>query len=328
MGWWGKGVVNGGKGGGGEREPQDNSRMGTAALQHADSSSASIRGARGRGSDGQLDAVNCKRVNVGGAQAAVYLQRLLQLKSPAHSAAITLSRMEELLHQHSYCALDYHHELEKWRSPEFYEREVHRMQLPFSMKTSAVSVEERKHQQLRRLQEVNHRRREERLQQDQERLEELLSVQRELFCYCTTDTGHQRELFCYCTTDSGHQRELFCYCRTDSGHQRELFCYCTTDTGHQRELFCYCTTDSGHQRELFCYCTTDSGHQRELFCYCTTDSGHQRELFCYCTTDSGHQRELFCYCRTDSGHQRELFCYCTTDSGHQRELFCYCTTDS
>ncbi|XP_029012559.1 actin-related protein 5 isoform X2 [Betta splendens] len=132
--------------------------------------------------NGRLDAVNCKRVNVAGSQAASYLQRLLQLKYPGHLAAITLSRMEELLHEHSYTAVDYHEELEKWRSPEFYEREVHRMQLPFSGKLpgGCVSVEERQErraQQLRRLQEINARRRGEKLQQDQERLDRLLAIQ-------------------------------------------------------------------------------------------------------------------------------------------------------
>ncbi|KAM7412252.1 hypothetical protein PAMA_021952 [Pampus argenteus] len=132
--------------------------------------------------NGRLDAVNCKRVNLAGAQAASYLQRLLQLKYPGHLAAITLSRMEELLHEHSYTAVDYQEELEKWRSPEFYEREVHRMQLPFTGKVpgGCVSVEERQErraQQLRRLQEINARRREEKLQQDQEKLDRLLAVQ-------------------------------------------------------------------------------------------------------------------------------------------------------
>ncbi|CAB1329415.1 unnamed protein product [Coregonus sp. 'balchen'] len=130
--------------------------------------------------NGRLDAGNCKRVNVGGNQAASYLQRLLQLKYPGHLAGVTLSRMEELLHEHSYTATDYHQELEKWRSAEFYEQEVHRMQLPFSAKGlgGVVSVEERQErrtQQLRRLQEINARRREEKLQQDQERLDKLLS---------------------------------------------------------------------------------------------------------------------------------------------------------
>lgn len=73
-------------------------------------------------------------------------------------------------------------ELEKWRSPEFYDREVHRMQLPFSGKVpgGSVSVEERQErraQQLRRLQEINARRREEKLLQDQEKLDGLMAVQ-------------------------------------------------------------------------------------------------------------------------------------------------------
>lgn len=57
--------------------------------------------------DCRLDAKNCKRINLGGSQAAGYLQRLLQLKYPGHLAAITLSRMEEILHEHSYIAEDY-----------------------------------------------------------------------------------------------------------------------------------------------------------------------------------------------------------------------------
>ncbi|XP_036434541.1 actin-related protein 5 [Colossoma macropomum] len=132
--------------------------------------------------NGRLDALNCKRVNIGGSHTAAYMQRLLQLKYPAHQAAITPSRMEELLHNHCYVAMDYQQELEKWRSAEFYEEEVHRMQLPFSGKVAGVfaSVEERQEkrvQQLRRLEELNNRHREERLQQDQERLDTLLAVQ-------------------------------------------------------------------------------------------------------------------------------------------------------
>lgn len=73
-------------------------------------------------------------------------------------------------------------ELEKWRSAEFYEAEVHRMQLPISGKVAGMyaSVEERQEkrvQQLRRLEEMSNRHREERLQQDQKRLHTLLTVQ-------------------------------------------------------------------------------------------------------------------------------------------------------
>uniref|UniRef100_A0A8C6VKI2 Actin-related protein 5 n=1 Tax=Naja naja TaxID=35670 RepID=A0A8C6VKI2_NAJNA len=132
--------------------------------------------------DGRLDARNGKRINLGGCQAALYLQRLLQLKYPGHFAAITLSRVEEILHEHSYIAEDYKEEMQKWRSPEYYENNVHKMQLPFSNKLLGSTVtseekQERRQQQLRRLQELNARRREEKLQLDQERLERLLYVQ-------------------------------------------------------------------------------------------------------------------------------------------------------
>ncbi|XP_064429234.1 actin-related protein 5 isoform X5 [Mirounga angustirostris] len=132
--------------------------------------------------EGRLDAKNCKRINLGGSQAAGYLQRLLQLKYPGHLAAITLSRMEEILHEHSYVAEDYVEELQKWQCPDYYENNVHKMQLPFSSKLlgstlSSEEKQERRQQQLRRLQELNARRREEKLQLDQERLDRLLYVQ-------------------------------------------------------------------------------------------------------------------------------------------------------
>ncbi|XP_036273652.1 actin-related protein 5 isoform X3 [Pipistrellus kuhlii] len=132
--------------------------------------------------EGRLDAKNCKRINLGGSHAAGYLQRLLQLKYPGHLAAITLSRMEEILHEHSYIAEDYAEELQKWRCPDYYENNVHKMQLPFSSKLlgstlTAEEKQERRQQQLRRLQELNARRREEKLQLDQERLDRLQYVQ-------------------------------------------------------------------------------------------------------------------------------------------------------
>lgn len=68
------------------------------------------------------------------------------------------------------------------------------MQLPFSGKVpgGCVSVEERQErraQQLRRLQEINARRREEKLQQDQERLNKLTAVQARNVQFRMTYTG-------------------------------------------------------------------------------------------------------------------------------------------
>jgi len=75
-----------------------------------------------------------------------------------------------------------HSELQKWRSPEYYENNMHKMQLPFSNKLLGSTLtseekQERRQQQLRRLQELNARRREEKLQLDQERLDRLLYIQ-------------------------------------------------------------------------------------------------------------------------------------------------------
>lgn len=69
------------------------------------------------------------------------------------------------------------------------------MQLPFSSKLlgstlTAEEKQERRQQQLRRLQELNARRREEKLQLDQERLERLLYVQAGAVC------GWTLALFC------------------------------------------------------------------------------------------------------------------------------------
>lgn len=132
--------------------------------------------------DGRLDGKNCKRINIGGFQGVTYLHRLMQLKYPGHLSAVTLSRMEEILHEHCYIPDDYIEELKKWRCPDYYEQNVHKMQLPFSSKLLGTAVtseekQERRQQQLKRLQELNARRREEKLQQDQERLERLLCVQ-------------------------------------------------------------------------------------------------------------------------------------------------------
>lgn len=78
--------------------------------------------------------------------------------------------------------LSKHAELQKWRCPEYYENNMHKMQLPFSNKLLGSTLtseekQERRQQQLRRLQELNARRREEKLQLDQERLDRLLYVQ-------------------------------------------------------------------------------------------------------------------------------------------------------
>nr|XP_006818942.1 PREDICTED: actin-related protein 5-like [Saccoglossus kowalevskii] len=131
--------------------------------------------------NGRVNSTNCKRINIGSSHATSFMHRLLQLKYPAHFTAITLSRSEELTNEHCYMAVDYQDELNDWNSLEYYYENVHKIQLPFTpipgSSLSAKDKEERKQQQVKRLQAMNAKRREERLAAEQEKLQQLMSIQ-------------------------------------------------------------------------------------------------------------------------------------------------------
>ncbi|KAF3427356.1 hypothetical protein E2986_04056 [Frieseomelitta varia] len=132
--------------------------------------------------DGKADPVNSRRINIGGYHITSYMHRLLQLKYPVHVNAITPSRAEELIHEHSMIALNYQEEISKWADPDYYDTNVLRVQLPYVAPANApgLTVEqqkERKRELARRLMEINARKREERLAEDEEQLNQLLAVQ-------------------------------------------------------------------------------------------------------------------------------------------------------
>ncbi|OXU27942.1 hypothetical protein TSAR_010339 [Trichomalopsis sarcophagae] len=132
--------------------------------------------------DGKADVMNAKRINLGGFHITSYMHRLLQLKYPVHVNAITPSRAEELIQDHSMIALQYQEEIMKWADPEYYDHNVLRVQLPYVAPTTTpgLTVEqqkERKRELARRLMEINARKREERLAEDEEQLNQLLAVQ-------------------------------------------------------------------------------------------------------------------------------------------------------
>lgn len=81
-----------------------------------------------------------RRINLGGFQIMTFLHRLLQLKYPVHVNAISLSRIEWLLHTHCSVAYDYSDELKKWSSLEFYEKNVKKIQLPFNAPINPTNV--------------------------------------------------------------------------------------------------------------------------------------------------------------------------------------------
>lgn len=76
----------------------------------------------------------------GGSEIISYMHKLLQLKYPVHVNAITMSRIEEILQEHSSIALDYQEEIRKWANPDYYEANVKRVQLPFVQSSSSSGL--------------------------------------------------------------------------------------------------------------------------------------------------------------------------------------------
>lgn len=133
-----------------------------------------------------------RRISIGGAHMINYLHRLLQLKYPVHVNSITISRIEELLHEHCTISYDYMSDLKKWSGVDYYEKYVKIIQLPYTINvpTSVLTVEqklEKKKELARRLVEINARKREKNLFDDEELLQKLINI-REM--YFNQDEGN------------------------------------------------------------------------------------------------------------------------------------------
>ncbi|XP_028394697.1 actin-related protein 5-like [Dendronephthya gigantea] len=136
--------------------------------------------------NGKFDPRSCKRINIGGNHCVGYMQRLLQLKYPSHAAQITLSRAQEIVHDHSYIATDYHEELAYWLNEEYSSEKECVMQLPYSQPAGGQNVgvkdEEkerlRREKQGRRLQEINCKKLQEKLLEEEARLKKLLKIRK------------------------------------------------------------------------------------------------------------------------------------------------------
>ncbi|XP_034230197.1 actin-related protein 5 [Thrips palmi] len=132
--------------------------------------------------DGQVDIAHARRINVGGFHVTSYMHRLLQLKYPVHFNAITLSRSEELVHDYSFVPAEYRSVLKQWAEPDYYDRNVVRIQLPYTVVATVPTLnaeqqKERRKELAKRLVEINARKRDERLAEDEEMLNQLLEVQ-------------------------------------------------------------------------------------------------------------------------------------------------------
>ncbi|XP_071802148.1 actin-related protein 5-like [Asterias amurensis] len=144
---------------------------------------------------GKIDVTHSRRVNIGGLHSATFMHKLLQLKYPAHFAAINLSRAEELVNEHTYVSVDYNAEVNDWQSIPYCDKHMHRIQLPFTPLpgwSSEDKKQDKKQQQIKRLQEINAKRREERLAAEEDRMQQLKSVQELL--EDEDEEGYQRAL--------------------------------------------------------------------------------------------------------------------------------------
>ncbi|CAL4084260.1 unnamed protein product, partial [Meganyctiphanes norvegica] len=148
--------------------------------------------------DGIADAANTRRIRMGGQHLSRFLWRWLQLRFPQHLNAITISRAEEILHNHMYIAKDYMTEISKWSSIDYYEKYVKKIQLPFvAAPVSTVSVEqqrERRKEAARRLVELNARKREEKLQEDESELSRLIELEEAMEEFTPDEAEYQHAL--------------------------------------------------------------------------------------------------------------------------------------
>ncbi|XP_065174922.1 actin-related protein 5-like [Sycon ciliatum] len=134
--------------------------------------------------DGHLDACHCKRINVGGAHCVGYMQRLLQLGYPVHLQSLTLSRAQELVHRHCRFAINYSDELSLWKETCTNRPSYLYIQMPFTPppmeKPTDPGHEEREKQrklkQGQRLQEINAKRRQEKLDALREEVDHFISI--------------------------------------------------------------------------------------------------------------------------------------------------------
>lgn len=131
---------------------------------------------------GQIDFPQCRRINVGGNHLITFLHRALQLKYPTHFSAINKTRCERLIHKHMKVALNYQEELKKWNDLQYYNKHVHKIQLPFTHIPGALNPVidgkmERCFAMLKRLQELNAEKRAESLIRDEEKLQHFLNMQ-------------------------------------------------------------------------------------------------------------------------------------------------------
>jgi len=130
--------------------------------------------------DGKTDVQNARRINLGGHQLLSYMQKVLQLRYQNHANALTFSRLEEMFSL-TRVSQDFFTELRRWKEPNFYERNVVKVQLPYvaTVKpppTDPEVLKARRQELGKRLMEINARKRETKLVENNRILAQLEAV--------------------------------------------------------------------------------------------------------------------------------------------------------
>lgn len=129
----------------------------------------------------KFDARHAKRINVGTLHMINFLQRLLQLKYPAHASVITPSRAEILFQEHMYFSQYFMDDIRLWEKESYCKNNSHIVQLPYvplpGSSSNNTGKMEKCHTLLKRVQAIRLKQRAEKLVFDEERLQEYLTVQ-------------------------------------------------------------------------------------------------------------------------------------------------------
>jgi len=131
--------------------------------------------------NGCVQAQFSKRVNVGGLNSVMFMQKLLQLRHPSLAAAVSFVRAQELIKRFAYMADNFDDELVKCKCDDYIRERRCTLQLPYSKPEPAIMKDpekerEKRIKQGRRLQELNAKKREEKLLRDVERYNSLLQL--------------------------------------------------------------------------------------------------------------------------------------------------------
>eukprot|EP00730_Choanoeca_flexa_P004042 TRINITY_DN11584_c0_g10_i1.p1 TRINITY_DN11584_c0_g10~~TRINITY_DN11584_c0_g10_i1.p1 ORF type:complete len:729 (+),score=183.56 TRINITY_DN11584_c0_g10_i1:85-2271(+) len=129
--------------------------------------------------DGQLQAFNAKRIDIGGEHLHQYAKQLFNIRQPFLKTELNEDRVKTIVHDHCYVTMDYQEKLKQLESNAYFDTFAKRLQLPLDLKT--VPTEEqladrakRRLEQAARMKEMHTKRQQALLKTNQEKHQSLM----------------------------------------------------------------------------------------------------------------------------------------------------------